>query len=66
VGNKDAIWGMEEALEWLSRECERKELPDYENWQRKQIISKTQTGKFCSSVSLVMSQVLIANCRNSF
>jgi len=46
VGNKDAIWGMEEALEWLSRECERKELPDYENWQRKQAFPKTQTGKF--------------------
>ncbi|TVY52452.1 ATP-dependent RNA helicase DHX29 [Lachnellula cervina] len=43
VGNKDAIWGMEEALEWLSRECSRKELPDYEHWQRKRIIPKSQT-----------------------
>ncbi|TVY78121.1 ATP-dependent RNA helicase DHX29 [Lachnellula suecica] len=42
VGNKDAIWGMEEALEWLSRECARQELPDYENWQRKQIFPKSQ------------------------
>jgi ATP-dependent RNA helicase DHX29 len=47
VGNKDAIWGMEEALEWLSRECSRKELPDYEHWQRKQIIPKSQTGWSC-------------------
>jgi ATP-dependent RNA helicase DHX29 len=35
VGNKDAIWGMEEALDWLARNCSRDELPDYENWQRK-------------------------------
>jgi ATP-dependent RNA helicase DHX29 len=35
TGNKDAIWGMEESLDWLSRECSRKELPDYENWQRR-------------------------------
>ena len=35
VGNKDAIWGMEEALDWLARNCSRDELPDYETWQRK-------------------------------
>lgn len=35
VGNKDAIWGMEESLDWLARECDREELPDYDNWQRK-------------------------------
>jgi len=35
LGNKDTIWGMEEAVEWLARECSREELPDYENWQRK-------------------------------
>lgn len=49
VGNKDAIWGMEEALEWLSRECSRKELPDYEHWQRKRIIPKSQTGQSCQT-----------------
>ncbi|KAI1866741.1 uncharacterized protein JN550_007594 [Neoarthrinium moseri] len=27
---KDNIWGLEEALEWLARECTRDELPDYE------------------------------------
>jgi ATP-dependent RNA helicase DHX29 len=45
LGNKDAIWGMEEALDWLARVCSREELPDYENWQRKMgIIPKSQTG----------------------
>ncbi|KAK6851707.1 helicase associated domain-containing protein [Apiospora arundinis] len=27
---KDNIWGLEEALDWLARECSRDELPDYE------------------------------------
>jgi ATP-dependent RNA helicase DHX29 len=35
AGSKDAIWGMEESLDWLSRECSREELPDYENWHKK-------------------------------
>ena len=43
VGNKDAIWGMEESLDWLSRECSRTELPDYENWHRKPL-PKSQSG----------------------
>lgn len=48
VGNKDAIWGMEEALDWLARACLREELPDYENWQRRPaaILSKSQPGWF--------------------
>lgn len=28
---KDLIWGLEEALEWLARECDNKELPAYES-----------------------------------
>ena len=45
-GNKDSIWGLDEALDWLARECSRDELPDYESWQRKQTsITKSQTGK---------------------
>jgi len=44
--NKDAIWGMEESLDWLSRECVREELPDYENWQRRSgLLPKSQAGK---------------------
>lgn len=27
---KDSIWGLEEALDWLARECELEELPPYE------------------------------------
>lgn len=45
VGNKDTIWGMDEALDWLSRECPREELPDYENWHRKPgPLPKSQSG----------------------
>jgi len=29
-GNKDVIWGMEEALEWLARESAREQLPGYD------------------------------------
>jgi ATP-dependent RNA helicase DHX29 len=43
--NKDSIWGLEESLQWLSRECSRDELPDYENWQTKALQGvKSQTG----------------------
>jgi ATP-dependent RNA helicase DHX29 len=35
TGNKDTIWGMEECLDWLARECSREELPDYDNPNRK-------------------------------
>lgn len=44
-GTKDAIWAMEECLDWLARECSREELPDYENWQRRGMLSKSQTGR---------------------
>ncbi|KAB8303097.1 hypothetical protein EYC80_004550 [Monilinia laxa] len=43
--NKDTIWGMEESLEWLSRECSRSELPDYQNSHRRLASSqKSQNG----------------------
>ncbi|KAF7894835.1 hypothetical protein EAF00_006649 [Botryotinia globosa] len=43
--NKDSIWGMEESLEWLSRECSREELPDYQNTHRRLASSqKSQNG----------------------
>jgi len=29
-GNRDSIWGLEEALDWLARECSKEELPDYD------------------------------------
>ncbi|KAI1178028.1 ATP dependent RNA helicase [Nemania sp. FL0916] len=28
--NRDYIWGLEEALEWLARSCDREELRDYD------------------------------------
>ncbi|RKF76639.1 ATP-dependent RNA helicase DHX29 [Golovinomyces cichoracearum] len=34
AGTKDMIWGLEESLNWLSRECSREELPDYCNINR--------------------------------
>lgn len=46
AGSKDSIWGMEECLEWLSRECSREELPDYDTWMRKpNSYPKSQTGR---------------------
>lgn len=42
-GNKDIIWGMEESLEWLARECPREQLPGYD--QRN--FPKSQSGR-CS------------------
>jgi ATP-dependent RNA helicase DHX29 len=46
-GNKDSVWGLEESLDWLARECSRTELPDYESWQRKPLQGlKSQAGMF--------------------
>lgn len=39
---KDSIWGLEEALDWLARECSIDELPPYEN--RSRPIPKSTTG----------------------
>lgn len=45
VTNKESIWGMEEALEWLARECTRDELPDYDHVPRRIVASlKSQAG----------------------
>jgi ATP-dependent RNA helicase DHX29 len=56
VGNKDAIWGMEEALDWLARNCSRDELPDYENWQRKAGgLPRSQSGRFLQGKSYFTS-----------
>jgi ATP-dependent RNA helicase DHX29 len=63
ASNKDAIWGMEEALDWLSRECSRKELPDYESWQKRvAAISKSQARK-CRVRSFVSPK--LTSARNS-
>jgi ATP-dependent RNA helicase DHX29 len=50
VGNKDVIWGIEESLDWLARECSRGELPDYESWQRKMVLPKSYTGEICGFI----------------
>jgi ATP-dependent RNA helicase DHX29 len=42
--NKDSVWGLEESLEWLARECSRDQLPDYENSHRKLQSLRSQTG----------------------
>lgn len=46
TGNKDTIWGLEESLEWLARECPKHQLPDYEGLQKKLPGMKSQTGMF--------------------
>lgn len=40
AANRESIWGLDEALEWLARECVRDELPDYEGRGK-----KSQAGK---------------------
>jgi ATP-dependent RNA helicase DHX29 len=49
TGSKDSIWGMEECLDWLSRECSREELPDYDI-RKPGSIPKSQAGKLSLSV----------------
>lgn len=39
VVNKESIWGLDESLEWLARECPRDDLPDYDNIQRKKVLT---------------------------
>ena len=48
TANKDSVWGLEESLEWLARECSRDQLPDYEKSHRKLQSLKPQTGMFRS------------------
>lgn len=45
--NKDTIWGMDESLEWLSRECLRDELPDYQNSHRRFASSQRSQNGMC-------------------
>lgn len=42
VNPKDSIWGLDEALDWLARECSVEELPPYE--LRSRPIPKSTTG----------------------
>ena len=64
AGNKDAIWGMEEALDWLARECSREELPDYENWQRKAgSFPKSQNGKQLQYALVLLVSLAYMNIR---
>lgn len=30
TSNKESIWGLDEALEWLARECGKEDLPEYD------------------------------------
>lgn len=44
TANRDSVWGLEESLEWLARECSRDQLPDYENSHRKLQSLRSHTG----------------------
>lgn len=39
TARSDSIWGLEEVLDWLARECSKEELPDYSGRAK-----KSQTG----------------------
>ncbi|KAH6667024.1 pre-mRNA-splicing factor ATP-dependent RNA helicase PRP22 [Plectosphaerella plurivora] len=34
VTAKDGVWGLDEAMDWMARECPLDELPEYENRQK--------------------------------
>ncbi|KAK7416763.1 hypothetical protein QQX98_004955 [Neonectria punicea] len=40
---RDSIWGLEEALDWLARECPPEELPAYDNKPKQMPKSTTDT-----------------------
>ncbi|RGP78763.1 hypothetical protein FLONG3_3127 [Fusarium longipes] len=41
--NRESIWGLEEALDWLARECRTDELPSYEPKSKPMIRSTNDT-----------------------
>ncbi|KAJ3560120.1 hypothetical protein NPX13_g9418 [Xylaria arbuscula] len=41
--NRDYIWGLEEALDWLAKSCEREELRDYDSRSVKPLKSQPDT-----------------------
>ncbi len=47
--NRDYIWGLEEALDWLAKSCNREELRDYD--YRSGRPPKSQPGMFTSTPS---------------
>lgn len=49
---RDLIWGLEEALEWLARECDPKELPAYENKPK-----PTPKGRFKDTIMSVRQEL---------
>jgi ATP-dependent RNA helicase DHX29 len=62
IVNKDSVWGLEESLEWLARECSRDQLPDYESSHKKLQSLKFQTGMFrCQSRHFVFLAYMISS-----
>lgn len=47
----ESIWGLEEVLEWLARECQKYELPDYTGRTKN---AKSQVGKTQILIELVL------------
>ena len=57
TNNKDSLWGLEESLDWLARECPREELPDYDSWQRRAHVLKSQIGEYIIPRVFVVASV---------
>ena len=55
--NRDYIWGLEEALDWLAKSCEREELRDYDSRSVKP--PKSQSGIFPVTYSFFCTVRLI-------
>lgn len=57
---KDSIWGLEEALDWLARQCSAEELPPYESRGK-----PAAKGTNCSWPPLAMSRTHATSFRHS-
>ncbi|KAI1005694.1 putative helicase [Podosphaera aphanis] len=64
AGSKDAIWGLEDSLEWLCRECSKEELPDYENGYKNSGSSKESDVPETPNSSGIMSPSLEPDVRH--
>lgn len=51
TAKSDSVWGLDEVLDWLARECDKNELPDYTG--RSKTLPKSQAGKIRPQDALV-------------
>jgi ATP-dependent RNA helicase DHX29 len=62
TSTKESIWGLEEALEWLARECPNEELPSYDNRAKPNL---KQAGR-CSQIQVDCKILSLTFPRSSY